>query len=123
MIFNALPALALVAAIAGVNAQSSTSSAALPTSTGNLDTCILTCISQAASANGCSSVQDINCLCTNTKFQTDAASCLQSNCTAADVQTALGLQQAECAARTYYISHLACRSNPHTFPPISLSLR
>ena len=56
MLFNALPAIALVAALAGVNAQSDTTGSAVPTSTAGLDTCIVSCISQAASANGCASM-------------------------------------------------------------------
>ena len=55
MQFKALSALALLAAVARSNAQSGTSSgAAVPTSTAGLTPCIITCITQASAANGCS---------------------------------------------------------------------
>ena len=53
MKFNAISALTLAAAFAGVHAQSSSVSSPLPTSTSGLTPCILTCVTQAASANGC----------------------------------------------------------------------
>ncbi|KAL7277466.1 hypothetical protein ACG7TL_008387 [Trametes sanguinea] len=98
MYFNSLSALALLAAIAGSNAQSGTSSAAAPTSTSGISSCIITCFAQAASANGCSGITDVSCLCSNTGFQQAARSCLSSNCSAADVQVAEALLSAECAA-------------------------
>ncbi|KAI8978357.1 hypothetical protein BD414DRAFT_516970 [Trametes punicea] len=100
MFVNALSALAVLAALAGVNAQSSTASAA-PTSTAGISPCIITCITQAGQANGCSGgIADLSCLCTNTAFQQAALSCLQSSCSAQDVQTAQQLEQAECGAGT-----------------------
>ncbi|KAH9856862.1 hypothetical protein C2E23DRAFT_857090 [Lenzites betulinus] len=97
MLFKALPALAVVAAFAGVHAQDATSSAP-PTSTSGVTACILGCIQTSAVANGCTGVTDLTCLCTSTAFQQAAASCLQSTCTADEVQAALTLQQEECAS-------------------------
>lgn len=91
--------LLLVFAIGSAVAQSSsTASAAVPTSTAGIDPCILGCVQSAASSNGCSSFTDLSCVCGSTAFQQSALSCLQSNCTSADVQAAQALQSAECAA-------------------------
>ncbi|KAI1784984.1 hypothetical protein LXA43DRAFT_171604 [Ganoderma leucocontextum] len=98
MKFNAF-ALTIVAAVASVHAQSSTSgSAAAPTATTGLSPCILQCTTQAASSAGCSSVTDISCVCSNTKFQQAALTCLQQSCTAAEVQAAMALQAQECGS-------------------------
>ncbi|PAV20151.1 ectomycorrhiza-regulated CFEM domain-containing [Pyrrhoderma noxium] len=101
--FSKTAAKLILAATLGavfVAAQSSTdtASAASPSGTGSIDACILTCVTQAASSAGCSSFQDLQCVCTNTDFQSAAQQCLQSSCTAADLNTALGLQQSQCAA-------------------------
>ncbi|KAG6852579.1 hypothetical protein C0991_010856, partial [Blastosporella zonata] len=41
---------------------------------------------------------DPTCLCKSTKFQEQAATCLQDNCTPADIQTALAVQDQQCGA-------------------------
>ncbi|KAI0827559.1 hypothetical protein BC628DRAFT_1317841 [Trametes gibbosa] len=97
MIFNALPALAILAAVLGANAQDASTSAP-PVSVTDLTPCIATCITQSAASNGCPDITDVSCLCTSTAFQQAAASCLQSQCSANDVQAALALQAQQCAA-------------------------
>ncbi|KAK2464446.1 hypothetical protein APHAL10511_003594 [Amanita phalloides] len=101
MVVNA-KLLALVALFfAGVHAQSgtSTTSAAVPTSTSQIPPCVLTCIETGLKSSGgsCTSITD-PCVCTNTKFQQAAAQCLAKNCSAADQQAALQLQQAFCGS-------------------------
>ncbi|KAI5892097.1 uncharacterized protein SCHCODRAFT_02625300 [Schizophyllum commune H4-8] len=93
------PIALLVFATAAL-AQDSTSAAtsAAATSTAGISACILQCSSDAASSNGCSSITDLQCVCTSASFQDDAKSCLQDNCTEEEQQTALQLQAAECAA-------------------------
>jgi len=90
--------LAVAALLVAVRAQDSTTSAASSDPTAGLDTCIITCLTSAASSAGCNGITDLTCLCSSTAFTTAAATCLQSNCTAADLQTALTLQQSECAS-------------------------
>ncbi|KAH9976462.1 hypothetical protein BGW80DRAFT_1293861 [Lactifluus volemus] len=76
--------LTLAVALVGVSAQ-------------NLDSCIVTCLSNAAQAQGsCTNIQDLSCVCNNTVFKTAAANCLTANCTAQDQQTALQLEQSQC---------------------------
>ncbi|KAI0762955.1 hypothetical protein C8Q74DRAFT_189878 [Fomes fomentarius] len=82
-------------AFAGVQAQSQSSSGAVPT---GITQCILGCISQASSANGCSGITDVTCLCTNQQFQQTATSCLESSCSQQEIQAAQQLQQQQCAA-------------------------
>ncbi|TRM64816.1 hypothetical protein BD626DRAFT_489979 [Schizophyllum amplum] len=92
--------LALFALATAALAQSSTSTAssAAASSTAGISACILQCSSDAASTNGCSSVTDLQCMCTSSGFQNDAASCMQENCTEAEMEAALQLQATECAA-------------------------
>ena len=97
--------------------------------------CVLNCIGQAASANGCDlyvlpllhtfpprrcarlRLDDVlsshglrpcrtntECLCTNTKLQQAATSCLQQSCTAQDLQNAESLLDSECASGYQAIS-------------------
>ncbi|KAL0953778.1 hypothetical protein HGRIS_004962 [Hohenbuehelia grisea] len=73
-------------------------SAAVPSSTAGISQCILTCTITAATANGCTSITDLACICTQTAFQAAARTCLESTCTPEEQQTALGLQQAQCAS-------------------------
>ncbi|KAH7920558.1 hypothetical protein BV22DRAFT_1132975 [Leucogyrophana mollusca] len=99
MIPNVQILLAVFATALAAQAQSTTSSApasqsSLPSS---LTPCILSCVTQAASSGGCSSFTDISCVCTSTAFQSAALSCLQANCTSAEVSAATQLQQTECA--------------------------
>jgi hypothetical protein len=95
--------LTLAVALVGVSSQS-------------LDSCIVTCLSNAAQAPGsCTNMcrnphwshfslsdsasfnsQDLSCVCNNTVFKTAAANCLTANCTAQDQQTALQLEQSQC---------------------------
>ncbi|THH20279.1 hypothetical protein EW146_g1037 [Bondarzewia mesenterica] len=52
------------------------------------------------SSHCCSSFTDLSCVCTSQAFQSTAQQCLTSNCTSADQQAALQLQQTECASAT-----------------------
>ncbi|KDQ56218.1 hypothetical protein JAAARDRAFT_79292 [Jaapia argillacea MUCL 33604] len=116
--FSSLSIL-LVAAL-GVVAQNSTTSApSVPSGVPTPDACILNCTTQAAAAAGCSSFADLACVCTNVNFQTTAAACLAANCTAADQQTALQLQTAECAAIS--ASGSATGAKPSSTAPASSS--
>lgn len=90
------PLFLLVSAVVGQTQSSAATSAAVPTSTAGLDPCIMTCSQQAATAAGCGSFTNVTCVCTSQQFQTLAAACLQANCTAADLQAALGLQSQIC---------------------------
>lgn len=49
------------------------------------------------SSNDISTSTDLTCVCTNTEFQTAAATCLQDKCTADEQAAALALQQQQCA--------------------------
>ena len=107
--------IAVTAIVVAVNAQSPSSSAvsALP----SLSPCVTECVTNAATLDGCGSLYvswhihshlaiiliiffsaNITCVCASSQFQVDAAACIQEHCTTADLQTALTLQQAECAA-------------------------
>ncbi|KAI0742004.1 hypothetical protein C8Q80DRAFT_1274334 [Daedaleopsis nitida] len=91
-----LAALVLAAA-AFAHAQSTTSTAAgsIPT---NISACIVTCITEAATANGCTGLTDVTCFCTNTQFQSQTLACLQKSCTADDLTTVAALQKAQCGS-------------------------
>ncbi|KAJ3796274.1 hypothetical protein GGU11DRAFT_152207 [Lentinula aff. detonsa] len=80
-------------AVVSVSAQDSTSASSID----GLSSCSLACITQAASAAGCSSTTDLDCLCTNAQFQEDSLECLTNQCPS-DLETALALQTAECGA-------------------------
>jgi len=85
-----LLAVVSIAALA-VNAAS------LPTSTGGLSGCIKSCLQGAISSTGaCSSYTDITCVCASKAFQSNAHLCLTKNCSKADQNTALSLQQQQC---------------------------
>ncbi|KAL5526197.1 hypothetical protein ACEPAG_7536 [Sanghuangporus baumii] len=98
MLFSSLVIVTAAVSAAFVGAQSGTASSAAPTSTAGISPCVLTCVGQASSSAGCSGITDIQCLCTSTTFQSAAAACLQSNCTAADLAAGQALQQQECAS-------------------------
>ncbi|CAE6481085.1 hypothetical protein ACGC1H_005202 [Rhizoctonia solani] len=78
-------------------AQSTTASAAPPISTGDISTCVLTCSTQAATAAGCTGITDVECLCGSSQFQTEALTCLQSQCPD-EVASATALQSQLCGA-------------------------
>ncbi|EIW80159.1 hypothetical protein CONPUDRAFT_137497 [Coniophora puteana RWD-64-598 SS2] len=93
---------------------SATGSSAAPTSTAGIDSCILQCVTQAASAGGCSSVTDLSCVCMSTQFQGAALSCLQANCTSSDVSAATQLQQQECAGFSLALTDMSSGSGSMT---------
>ncbi|KAI0667001.1 hypothetical protein C8Q78DRAFT_982908 [Trametes maxima] len=51
--------------------------------------CSETCIAQAALANGCSNVTDVQCICTNAQFLNSARDCLLKQCPIQDGEAAL----------------------------------
>ncbi|KAH9925875.1 uncharacterized protein BXZ73DRAFT_78857 [Epithele typhae] len=106
MKFTALSAILLAAS--AVHAQSTTSSASTSIPSG-VTPCILNCVSQAASAAGCSGFSDLACVCTNTQFQQQAQSCLESSCTPAEVAAAQALQSSECLADVPRTPHVVAR--------------
>ncbi|KIP03063.1 hypothetical protein PHLGIDRAFT_16131 [Phlebiopsis gigantea 11061_1 CR5-6] len=89
--FTKVVSVVLVAA-ALASAQSSIS---LPAGLPSIDSCTQNCLTQAATANGCT-LTDVTCVCSNTAFQQAVASCLQSGCPSADLSTALALENAIC---------------------------
>ncbi|KAH9973247.1 hypothetical protein BGW80DRAFT_1309104 [Lactifluus volemus] len=83
--FNSL--LVLAVAVVGVSAQTSAPS--------QPDQCTENCIIYAAPY--CTGgVVDYTCLCKNANFQNTALACLQTYCTAADVQLAKQLNATYC---------------------------
>ncbi|KAG6888342.1 hypothetical protein C0995_009089 [Termitomyces sp. Mi166 len=99
MLSKAFFALAILASCAVAQSSTASNSAAEPSTSlpAGLTPCILGCIQPAAQAAGCA-FTDPTCVCTSTEFQQQAAQCLQQQCTAEEVQTALGLQAQECGA-------------------------
>jgi hypothetical protein len=113
-IFSVLLMVALVV----VKAQdSTTTSAANPTSTSTLTPCVLACANQAAASSGCSSLcvihsfqclqhltsllfgsANIPCVCSSTPFDGAVAGCLGANCTSAEEGAALLDLQSICAS-------------------------
>ncbi|KIM55446.1 hypothetical protein SCLCIDRAFT_301368 [Scleroderma citrinum Foug A] len=101
MLANTKSLVVLVAAsVLAVQAQSGTETSSAAASTPSLSACLLQCVSTAAQSAGCSSFTDLACVCSSTSFQTTAGQCLQTSCTAEDVQTGLALQQQECGGLT-----------------------
>ncbi|CAE6446948.1 unnamed protein product [Rhizoctonia solani] len=86
---------ALFAAYAA--AQTPTSAAAPPISTGDISPCVLTCSIQAATTAGCTGITDVECLCGSAEFQQAALTCLQSQCPD-EVASATALQSQLCGA-------------------------
>ncbi|KAK7456349.1 hypothetical protein VKT23_010596 [Stygiomarasmius scandens] len=78
---------AILAAAVIVNTQNTT----------GISQCIIDCVTPAATDNGCSSFADLQCVCTSSDFQSAALSCLQANCTTAQIQEADNLQTSNCA--------------------------
>ncbi|KAG9021967.1 hypothetical protein FS837_006832 [Tulasnella sp. UAMH 9824] len=68
--------------------------------TGDVSPCIQQCSQQAATTAGCKDITQTSCICTSQAFNTAAAQCLQSTCSQADQQAAMGLQAALCAPYT-----------------------
>ncbi|KAF9524753.1 hypothetical protein CPB83DRAFT_743786, partial [Crepidotus variabilis] len=57
--------------------------------------CILTCVGDAVTSNGCGSITNVNCICGSAQLQADTLACLQEKCPG-DLQTATDLQKAQC---------------------------
>ncbi|RDB20788.1 hypothetical protein Hypma_012144 [Hypsizygus marmoreus] len=89
----------LVLLVASTAAQSTTSTSGteIPSGVSGITPCIIGCVQPAAEANGCA-FTDPTCVCASAQFQADARACLESTCSAAEVQAALGLQAQQCGA-------------------------
>ncbi|KAF9457776.1 hypothetical protein BDZ94DRAFT_1326016 [Collybia nuda] len=57
--------------------------------------CARSCMDASAKANGCS---DVECYCTRTDYMFDLGLCLKDNCSDAELQEAVDIQQAQCTA-------------------------
>jgi len=77
-----------------------TTTSSAPYTSPSLTPCIIGCSSAAAVQDGCVSYTNTTCVCTNPQFQADAGYCIQQHCTPAELQAAIALQSAECAAVT-----------------------
>ncbi|KAH9924547.1 uncharacterized protein B0H18DRAFT_425713 [Fomitopsis serialis] len=97
-----VPIIALLFAISAVYSAVAQSTTALPG-----DTCIITCIVEAASSAGCSSYADLLCVCGSSTYEKAATSCLQSKCSSAEAQAAQTLHQDQCS----YVSGLLSLSS------------
>jgi len=95
--------LILILAVA-IKVDAQTSTAAPPAST---PACVTACINSSLSPDGCVSITDLVCLCTNTEFGTAATKCIQANCTSAERTEALQMQVAECSSVTTGVANFA----------------
>ncbi|KAF9645644.1 hypothetical protein BDM02DRAFT_3119913 [Thelephora ganbajun] len=88
--------IALAALFAGVvYAQGSSSvTSSSPSPTESLSPCLLSCITGATQCTP----TDTTCVCTNQQYQAAVLTCLQTKCTAADLQEAQALDAATCGA-------------------------
>lgn len=68
--------------------------------TGNVSPCIQQCSQQAATSAGCKDITQTSCICASQAFSSAATQCLQTSCSQADMQAAMGLQAALCAPYT-----------------------
>ncbi|KAG8812262.1 hypothetical protein FRC17_002109 [Serendipita sp. 399] len=66
-------------------------------STAGIPQCVLDCTTQSLAAGGCTSITDLQCICTNQEFQTAAAACITTGCPESLPQ-AIALQTAQCSA-------------------------
>ncbi|RDB20651.1 hypothetical protein Hypma_012115 [Hypsizygus marmoreus] len=89
--------LALLVVSAAAQSTTSTSETEIPSGVSGITPCIIGCVQPAAEANGCA-FTDPTCVCASAQFQADARACLESTCSAAEVQAALGLQAQQCGA-------------------------
>ncbi|EPS95785.1 hypothetical protein FOMPIDRAFT_88462 [Fomitopsis schrenkii] len=98
------PKLALLVAASAIGGALAQINAATPSGTGyHVDSCIYECISQAASSAKCSSLSDLPCICSSSKFEDDSNSCLSKDCTKADAQWGQAWYKDSCA----YVSSLS----------------
>ncbi|QRV84015.1 CFEM domain protein [Ceratobasidium sp. AG-Ba] len=95
MKFSVAFAAVLVGFVSAQSSASGTASAAVPSQ--SISSCILQCSNQAASSAGCTSFTDLSCVCTSTKFQTDAGTCIQQKCPN-EMSAATELQKQLCAS-------------------------
>ncbi|KIY50010.1 hypothetical protein FISHEDRAFT_57741 [Fistulina hepatica ATCC 64428] len=76
------------------------------------DACIINCSTLASQETGCE-YYDLSCACTDSAFQVAAANCLAANCTLADFEEAIQLEQTLCAPCEFSSSFL---SGPPVIP-------
>ncbi|KAF8231420.1 hypothetical protein L208DRAFT_1398868 [Tricholoma matsutake] len=81
-----------------VNAQNSTTSAVTPSSSADLSSCLISCVSAAAANSPCTTFSNVTCVCTSAVFQQLSSQCLNQNCTQADATQAVALQKSQCGA-------------------------
>ncbi|KAF8550358.1 hypothetical protein OG21DRAFT_1499838 [Imleria badia] len=105
MFANAKSLLVIASCALVAQAQSSgnaSASATAPASTSSTpalpDSCIIECLNPAAVQYGCGTYSNLTCVCTSTAYEQAALSCLQANCTAADVTAAVQSQEEVCGA-------------------------
>ncbi|TFY53808.1 hypothetical protein EVG20_g9962 [Dentipellis fragilis] len=59
--------------------------------------CAVACVGQVASADMCSGVGDVGCLCAIAAFAQQASNCVQQQCDSGDLQPAADYIQAFCS--------------------------
>jgi len=109
-----VPIITLLFAISAAYSAVAQSTTALPG-----DSCIVTCIVEAASSAGCSSYADLLCVCASSTYEKSATSCLQSKCSSAEAQAAQTLHQDQCA---YVSGVLSLSSAASTFTAAASAL-
>jgi hypothetical protein len=62
----------------------------------DMSSCVRSCLSESATSVGCSSLQDVKCVCSKESFVGKSAGCLEKNCSQNEFQEALGLQSSMC---------------------------
>ncbi|TBU26543.1 hypothetical protein BD311DRAFT_428108 [Dichomitus squalens] len=87
MKFTVLSFALATAIISGVSAQD------------GLSACALGCFASSTTGTGCT-VTDISCLCKSAQFQQAVKTCLEKQCTSADLAAAEALEQSECGTST-----------------------
>ncbi|KAI0653650.1 hypothetical protein C8Q70DRAFT_927330 [Cubamyces menziesii] len=65
-------------------------------SNGTIDLCILGCMSQFASSDGCDDFSNLECICENAAFLQDVVLCTQKSCASTDITEVLSVYIDEC---------------------------
>ncbi|KAH9888579.1 hypothetical protein C8Q73DRAFT_190526 [Cubamyces lactineus] len=65
-------------------------------SNGTISTCILDCMSQNDSSDGCEDFTDLQCICENAAFLQDVVLCTQKSCDSTDITEVLSVYIGEC---------------------------
>ncbi|KAH9957856.1 hypothetical protein BGW80DRAFT_1185570 [Lactifluus volemus] len=64
----------------------------------SIDACIVTCLTLAEGSNTCNSYTNVSCVCASKAYQNLSSACLKANCTTADQEAALQLQESNCGS-------------------------